>query len=184
MKAAVTRASARLLMVAGRTGGGWTRPDRVVAGWWRTWRCRRLLDPLWRDLCEAFPEVRLARPGLSPTLRLARRVVEIRDGLLRLAPWRHSRAAAVARRVAAAQRLDGLLHEAVVEAFVTADALAARERGLASAGSGQNHPAPAGHPAAAGEVDWLCLLARVYQRSTAVRAARRGCLHPDRRIRL
>ena len=183
MRTAATRAGARLLVVAGCAAAWWSRPGHAAAGWWRAWRCHRLLGPLWEDLSGAFPEVRLAAPGLPPPLRLARRVVEIRDGLLRLAPWRRRRAVAVARRIAAAQRLDGRLGEAFVEAFVTADALAARERGNTPPTPGEHDPARADQPGAGAEVDWLCLLASVYQRSPAVRAARRGRLRPpaDRR---
>src|SRR5262245_64222384 len=49
VRTAATRAGARLLVVAGCAAAWWSRPGHTAAGWWRAWRCHRLLGPLWLD---------------------------------------------------------------------------------------------------------------------------------------
>ena len=56
-------------------------------------RTYRRLDPLWRELASAMPEIVLPRSGrdrFSYRYGLHRRVIEIRDGLLLLGPYRDS----------------------------------------------------------------------------------------------
>ncbi len=53
-------------------------------GWDRTGRACRRLEPLWRDLTAAVPEIVLPLPAgtVEPATRLHRLIVEIRDSLL------------------------------------------------------------------------------------------------------
>jgi hypothetical protein len=65
----------------------------AVTEWLRRYRRYRRLGPLWSALYQAEPAIALQPPsrlrGLFPTrLRLYRRVIEIRDGLLALRPYR------------------------------------------------------------------------------------------------
>jgi len=88
-------------------------------GWWHRYRLFRRLGPLWRALYRADPAIALDRPPALPDAfvvrrlrhRLYRRVIEIRDGLLALQPYRsaeptgagtvEAEAAAIARALAA-----------------------------------------------------------------------------------
>uniref|UniRef100_UPI003F499FD3 MAB_1171c family putative transporter n=1 Tax=Nocardia suismassiliense TaxID=2077092 RepID=UPI003F499FD3 len=61
----------------------------TVTGWDRTGRYCRRLQPLWRDLTAAVPEIVLEMPRdqhgrIEPATRLHRMTVEIRDSLLHL----------------------------------------------------------------------------------------------------
>ncbi|MFI6169283.1 MAB_1171c family putative transporter [Nocardia sp. NPDC051052] len=72
---------------------------RVAAGriWWRHLRAYRTLTPLWTLLHAEFPEDALTRVPTSPRLdrlrftgvhrRFYRRVIECRDGLVRISPY-------------------------------------------------------------------------------------------------
>lgn len=72
---------------------------RIAAAlrWPGRWRAYRRLHPLWQALYEAAPEIALTSPsavqGSVPrrdiAFRLYRRVIEIRDGLLVLEPYRN-----------------------------------------------------------------------------------------------
>ncbi|WP_373864198.1 DUF6545 domain-containing protein, partial [Nocardia vulneris] len=61
------------------------------AGWDRTARYSRRLQPMWSDLTTAFPGLMLYSvdqfAGLDPVARLHRMTIEIRDGLLSLRPY-------------------------------------------------------------------------------------------------
>lgn len=105
-------------------------------GWWRRYRLFRRLGPLWRALYRADPAIALDPPAVPDALvlrnlrhRLYRRVIEIRDGLLALQPYRSAEAGAAARARTAACGLDDRKAEAAVEAAVVAAALAARAAG-------------------------------------------------------
>ncbi|RSM40007.1 hypothetical protein DMA12_28215 [Amycolatopsis balhimycina DSM 5908] len=107
----------------------------AVAGWLSRYRLYRRLSPLWTDLYRADPEIALDPPGAvalgNLKLRLYRRVIEIRDGLLALHPYRDPMVAVAARRGAQRAGLAGRSLEAEVEAAVVAEALLARARGAA-----------------------------------------------------
>ncbi len=170
------------LMVIGCTMPAWGPLVGIPAlvNWLRRHRAYRRLYPLWRDLYEVSPEIALLRP-VPPMVdaltfrdldfRLYRRVVEIRDGILALRPYRDAEAAASALARCRAARLDD---EApmVVEAASLAVALDARrldhpgDAGLAAASSAGGADVPS-------EVLALERLARCYARSPIVRAVRK-----------
>ncbi len=72
---------------------------RAAAGgiWWHHLHVYHALGPLWRILHEEFPEDALARTSINPRLdllhltgvhrRFYRRVIECRDGLVRISPY-------------------------------------------------------------------------------------------------
>ncbi|MGX7823792.1 MAB_1171c family putative transporter [Actinokineospora sp. 24-640] len=108
----------------------------AVAGWWRRYRRYRRLGPLWQALYEADPAIALTqRIGFwNMRLRLYRRVIEIRDGLLDLQPYRDEDVAATARA--------GGADEIAVEAAVIAAAITARAETASPARPGK--PGPGG----------------------------------------
>lgn len=111
----------------------------ALAGWLSRYRLHRRLSPLWTDLYLADPEIALDPPGVlalgNLKLRLYRRVIEIRDGLLALQPYRDPEIAVTARESASLAGLRGKRLEAEVEATVVAAALRARAEGAAPADS-------------------------------------------------
>jgi len=169
------------LMVIGCTMPAWGPhigiPALVI--WLRRHRAYRHLYPLWRDLHQVSPEIALLRPlpRLIDALilydldfRLYRRVVEIRDGILALRPYRDSETARSALNRCRAAGL-GDETQIVVEAASLAAALEAKRSG---------HPAKAGSVTTGSvggadvpsEVLALERLARCYTRSPIVRAVR------------
>jgi len=116
----------------------------ATAGWLHRYRHYQHLGPLWRALYRAEPAIALdppAGPDLLAVgglrLRLYRRVIEIRDGLLVLHPYRADDVAAAAREHARLAGLSGRRLEATVEAAAVAAA-------LRSHASGNPPTAPAG----------------------------------------
>lgn len=109
----------------------------ALAGWLSRYRLYRRLHPLWTDLYLADPEIALDPPGVltlgNLKLRLYRRVIEIRDGLLALQPYRDPEIAVTARESASRAGLRGKPLEAEVEAMVVAAALRARADGAVPA---------------------------------------------------
>lgn len=88
------------LVVVGSTMPGWVRRFglRRLLVWQGRYRAHQELYPLWQALYEAQPKIALAHPHSRLADRLAvrdlrfrlyRRVIEIRDGLLAMEPWRH-----------------------------------------------------------------------------------------------
>ncbi|WP_030226864.1 MAB_1171c family putative transporter [Actinoalloteichus caeruleus] len=101
------------------------------------WRAYRELRPLWAALYEAVPEIALTSPDAvkgdygrrDVGMRLYRRVIEIRDGVLALRPYRDP---SVAEQVGGAGRAAGLTGEdlaATVEAAVISAAIAGARSG-------------------------------------------------------
>ncbi|MBP2183404.1 MAB_1171c family putative transporter [Amycolatopsis magusensis] len=98
----------------------------AVTGWLHRHRLYRRLGPLWTALYRAEPSIALDPPRTPDALvvrglrlRLYRRVIEIRDGLLALQPYRCPEVAARTRHAGAA----------ATEAAVVAAALEARAGG-------------------------------------------------------
>ncbi|MFE5859183.1 MAB_1171c family putative transporter [Streptomyces virginiae] len=137
----------------------------------------RALEPLWREVTAAVPEVVLD-PGHAETgadthdldFHLHRRVIEINDGVLALRPYRRAAvrdaaAAEVARRGAA----DTPEGDAEVEAAVIAAAVDAKRAGLPL--DGEEAPPAAGTRSRKGdlpaETAWLLLVADAYPRRPA-----------------
>jgi hypothetical protein len=94
----------------------------AVAGWWRRYQQYRRLQPLWLALYEAIPAIALTqRVGFwNMRMRLYRRVIEIRDGLLELQPYRDADVADASRA--------GATSETAVEAAVITAAIASRAK--------------------------------------------------------
>ncbi|MGW2582124.1 MAB_1171c family putative transporter [Streptomyces virginiae] len=137
----------------------------------------RALEPLWREVTAAVPEVVLD-PGHAETgadthdldFHLHRRVIEINDGVLALRPYRRAAvrdaaAAEVARRGAA----DTPEGDAEVEAAVIAAAVDAKRAGLPL--DGEEAPPAAGTRSRKGdlpaETAWLLLVTDAYPRRPA-----------------
>lgn len=132
-----------LLIVAGFTLPAWG--PRVGLVRWLRWvgryRAHRRLYPLWRSLWRAVPSIALEpssawwRDALTlrggMTYRLQRRCVEIRDGQVKLRPWRDPRAATTAQELGRRAALDGEALEAVVEAATLLAAAQLRRRAAA-----------------------------------------------------
>ncbi|XVS67673.1 MAB_1171c family putative transporter [Actinosynnema sp. CA-299493] len=104
--------------------------------WLDRYRLHLGLGPLWRALYRADPAIALDPPTVPDVLvlrhlrlRLYRRVIEIRDGLLALQPYRTPDATTSAHARAAAAGLTGRALEAAVEAEAVAAALRARAVG-------------------------------------------------------
>ncbi|WP_342787071.1 MAB_1171c family putative transporter [Actinomadura chibensis] len=84
---------AALSLTIGMTLPAWGPAVAAPARWLRYRRTYRRLDPLWRALAAAMPQIVLPRSGpdrLSYRYGVHRRVIEIRDGLLILGPYRTS----------------------------------------------------------------------------------------------
>lgn len=153
--------------------------------WARYHRAYRTLHPLWLALHEAFPEIaRLTNdvegdPPRSIAWRLARRVIETRDGLLLLAAYREPTVRDPFRSTAGPGGLAGRDHEATAEAADIAAALGARSLGAPPAAY---VPPPAQHTAGFdAETAWLCRVARAYRRYSRIVAAYGPALH-DRSV--
>ncbi|MFD4669005.1 MAB_1171c family putative transporter [Lentzea sp. NPDC058450] len=130
----------------------------AVAAWRRRHRQYVRLAPLWRALADADPRIALnPRVGWwNMRMRLYRRVIEIRDGLLDLQPCRDADVAAAARALAASP--------AEVEAAVVATAIAARGVPPARVEPG------AGAPDLDGDTAFLCEVSDAFSRLGARRA--------------
>ena len=122
----------------------------AAAAWWRRYRQFTRLEPLWRALTDADPRIALnPRVGWwNMRMRLYRRVIEIRDGLLDHQPCRDADVAAAARGRSASP--------AEVEAAVIAAAISAR--GVPPA---RVEPV-AGEPDLDGDTAFLCEVADAF----------------------
>lgn len=108
----------------------------ALLGWLYRYRLYQRLGPLWRALYQAEPAIALD-PPVAPDmllvsqlrLRLYRRVIEIRDGLLALQPYRDPHIAATATEHATQAGMRGDQLEAAVEAATVAAALRSRAAG-------------------------------------------------------
>jgi transcriptional regulator with XRE-family HTH domain len=105
--------------------------------WASQYRAHQRLYPLWRRLCQAVPEIALVSP--SPRwrdvlavhdlrFRLHGRVGEVRDGLLKLRPYRDPQVAAAAEARCRQAGLAGERQRTVVEAASLAIAVHTKER--------------------------------------------------------
>jgi hypothetical protein len=113
-----------------------------VRAWLRDYRTYQRLRPLWRALYTANPAIALMAPKSWPadliavrdlSLRLYRRVIEIRDGRLALAPYFDPAVAVTARADADEAGFTGQRAEAFVEAMLLTSALDAHRSGTTTA---------------------------------------------------
>ncbi|MGK5630904.1 MAB_1171c family putative transporter [Streptomyces sp. URMC 123] len=139
-------------------------------------RTHRGLDPLWRDLTSATPDVvlapahRLAAVLVPPQLRLYRRVIEIRDAMIVLRNYVSPSALDAARRHVDAQGVP----ERQVEAYITACWLSAALHARRTGAPAETQTANLAGPGANGlpdEVRHLLAVSAAY-RSPAVDAFR------------
>ncbi|MFI0411188.1 MAB_1171c family putative transporter [Actinomadura sp. 3N508] len=82
---------AALAITIGMTLPAWGPVAMAPVRWLRYWRTYRRLDPLWTAFAAAMPQIVLPRSGadrFSYRYGVHRRVIEIRDGLLLLGPYR------------------------------------------------------------------------------------------------
>lgn len=114
----------------------------TTLGWLHHYRLHRRLGPLWRALYRAEPAIALDPPWLPDVLvlrnlrlRVYRRVIEIRDGLLALQPYRDPAVTETAHVEATTSGLTGRAHDAAVEAATVTAALRAHATGTVPARS-------------------------------------------------
>ncbi|MEU8328709.1 MAB_1171c family putative transporter [Micromonospora sp. NPDC048839] len=172
--AAVLVTIGALLITIGLTMPAWGPTLRITRRW-EDFRSYRRLEPLWRDLIAALPELELD-PALRRPLTavrdidyaLTRRVAEIRDGRLALRPYSDVSVTALAEQFAEQAGLATRERRAAVEAAHLACALRRHGSGLVAA---IPHPADELHrpdDGYAGEVAWLTLVTDAYARSPVV----------------
>ncbi|WP_433120365.1 MAB_1171c family putative transporter [Micromonospora sp. CA-246542] len=172
--AAVLVTIGALLITIGLTMPAWG-PTLKIGQRWEDFHSYRRLEPLWRDLVAALPELEL-----DPTLRrrfaalrdsdyaLTRRVAEIRDGRLALRPYTDSGVTALAERFAERSGLGATDRQAAIEAAHLACALRRHRAGQLAAApqpADELHRPDGGY---AGEVAWLTLVTDAYARSPVV----------------
>jgi hypothetical protein len=140
----------------------------ALLSWLGRYRRYRRLGALWRDLYRADPAIALDPPTVPDVLalgrlrlRLYRRVIEIRDGLLALRPYRDPDVTAAARERATSAGLHGPHRDAAVEAAAIAAALRARAAGPPP--DSADETAVTGGEDLAGEAAFLELVARAYR---------------------
>jgi hypothetical protein len=140
----------------------------ALLSWLGRYHRYRQLGALWRDLYLADPAIALDPPTVPDVLvlgrlrlRLYRRVIEIRDGLLALRPYRDPGVTAAARERATRAGLDGRHRDAAVEAAVIAAALRARAAGRQP--DSADKTTVAGGEDLADETAFLGLVARAYR---------------------
>jgi hypothetical protein len=165
---AILSAACVTLVALGSTMPTWGPKVAQPLRWAHQHHAYRALHPLWAALHLAFPNITQPTgepgPDESHTIawRLARRVVEIRDGLLLLAPYRDPAVGQAAR--AAAQQAGHPDPEAAGEAAELATALRAWHNGAPPIAPVPRPPQhqPDGLEA---ETSWLKRVARAYRTS-------------------
>lgn len=158
-----------LLITIGATLPVWGQA--LTAPWRHHRRARTLhaLEPLWRALHDAFPQIALpAGRHHDPAFRLYRRVIEIDDGKLLLRPWLDPAVTEAATRTATASGPHGSPLRATVEAIEIAAALDAYAAGALAAASLPAVAAPSVTDLAS-EAAWLATVATAFRSSPLVR---------------
>lgn len=167
------------LMIVGSTMPAWGPIVGIPAAarWIDRYGTLRQLYPLWVDLYQASPDIALSPPLSSLVdslsmrdlnVRLYRRVVEIRDGLLTLHSFVDPRVHAEAKTLGRSAGLSDDELIVVAEAATVAAAIRAKARGHAMAEGHVVAAAPAGSDLR-GEAIYLTRLARAYSSSPIVR---------------
>lgn len=161
---AILSASCVGLVAIGATMPAWGPLVARPPQWIRHRRAFTDLEPLWRALVTAIPEISASHTGhqaRSIEEHLAQRVVEIRDGLLLLAVFRTD----PPTHPHQPEQVD-LDKQAAAEATQIAAALRAREAGTTPVVQAPEPPGTYLDDLDA-ETDWLRRIARTYRRSTA-----------------
>lgn len=181
--APIAASLAALLITGGWIMPAWGRQLDVLSSWLRLLRTYRHLYPLWVDLCRSTdnayaldePTSRLVdtwHAARDVKMRTYRLIIEIHDAQLALRPYLDAAEADQARRSGEQAGLAGVELEAVVEAATLAASIAGRQRGHVT-----DEQLTAGRTEVGGdlasEVAWLTQVARAYQDSPIVAAAKR-----------
>lgn len=162
------------MILGGLTMPSWGPRLAGLRQWWRTCCTCWTLQPLWRDLRSVSPAIVLpsrTRAITDAHYRLYRRVIEIRDGLLALRPYREAMTATSGPwHTAAPRQIDDDRRAAAVAADVRA-ALRAKASGTAvseavdlRADDGDAVDRWTGNDLAS-EAAWLAEVARIYRRA-------------------
>lgn len=164
-----------VLLVAGLTMPSWGPKLSGCLTWMRDYSAYQRLRPLWIVLYRADPEIALEPPvpvimdwvgTVDLKYRLYRRVIEIRDGLLKLHPYQEPYVVAAATEFGKNAGLSSNDLRAFVEAAQVKAALQVRARG--------GNPRSVFYPEMAGNLDgaditsetaWLLQVAREFIRS-------------------
>lgn len=140
-------------------------------GWFRSYRSRRRLFPLWQAMYGATPEIALYPPtsrlrdmcaARDLDFRLHRRVIEIRDGMLALRPYLDPGVAAAARSAGLDSGLTGDDLDAHAHAAALAAAVVAKESGRSAVPAVSDRLSGGTDPG--NEVAWLQRVAAAYCR--------------------
>ncbi|WP_432049923.1 MAB_1171c family putative transporter [Verrucosispora sp. NA02020] len=172
--AAVLVTISALLMMIGLTMPAWG-PILTITRRWDDFRSYQRLEPLWRDLVNALPDLELdaslrRRLGAVRDIdyALTRRAAEICDGCLALRPYMDLRVTALAEQHADRAGLTADERRATIEAAHLACALRAHQQSLVAAvplPPDDLHRPSGGY---AGEIAWLTLVSSIYARSLVV----------------
>jgi len=154
-----------LLWLIGATLTAWGERITAPLRWIRALRALRRIDPLWRALRAAMPQIALhtgrGRPLPGVEFALYRRVIEIRDAQLALRSYAHPDAARWAGPTA---------DPATVEAALLAAALVGHAHGRRY---GAEHPFQDVDASLESESAWLARVARQYAHAEEVTRVRR-----------
>jgi hypothetical protein len=189
MATTVLVAGGTSLMIIGSTMPAWGPRVGILAAarWLDRYQTLRVLYPLWTDLYRVSPEIALAPPSSSLrealalrdlNIRLYRRVVETRDGLLTLRQYVDSRVREDAGALGRSAGLSGDKLEVVAEAATVAAAIRAKEQGHAMFEGDVVAAAPADSDLTA-EAAYLTRLSRAYRSSPVVRMMLERTDHAD-----
>lgn len=172
--AAVLVTISALLMMVGLTMPAWG-PILTITRRWDDFRSYRRLEPLWRDLVSALPELELDASLRRPLgavrdidYALTRRVAEIRDGRLALRPYMHVKVTELAEQFAEQAGLTADERRSNVEAAQLACALHRHRAGIVAAvpqPADDLHRPGGGY---AGEIAWLMRVTAAYAQSPVV----------------
>ncbi|NUT98512.1 MAG: hypothetical protein HOY78_41535 [Saccharothrix sp.] len=143
----------------------------TALGWLHHYRLHRRLGPLWRALYRAEPAIALDPPRVPDVLvlrnlrlRVYRRVIEIRDGLLALQPYRDPAVTQAAHDQATAYGLTDRHREVVVEATAVTIALRARAGGTRHVPPASSPTSTVGGADLAEDTAFLAAVSRAYRR--------------------
>ncbi|GGM50448.1 hypothetical protein GCM10012275_21660 [Longimycelium tulufanense] len=157
---------------------------QAVAAWWHCYK----LYPLWKTLCEALPNIALQPPRRrlldvltlrDNRLRLHRRLIEIRDGLLSMREWVTPEALDRIRTSMAETRLRPDQAEAATTACWLKVALRAQEQGLERVGKPLDLVSQGGADAYS-ELRWLRAVAAFWHDPRVDRCAAAIAAEPHR----
>lgn len=164
-----------LLIIIGLTLPSWIPPLHAGASTVAAYRHYRRLYPLWLDLYTAQPDILLeAEPPAWPAPTrvrrlLARRAIEIPDGILRLGDYYDPAVQEAAEKAGRARGLTGDALRAAITAACLRDALAAHAADRRPASPAVIEPADAA--TLADQIAWLRRLAVEYKKAPGTWAA-------------